>query len=143
MTHSVPAAEAGNMFGKNASAGVINIVTRNPTDTLTGVVQGSYFEGDEYRVAGVVSGPIANNVDGLLSAFTSGYDGITTRYEVDLCGWRQDIADDGQQLVALIKVRTFEEESAGRLAVFVAVRGCIGRFRRIFRILGLCERKVG
>jgi iron complex outermembrane receptor protein len=65
----------GTLFGKNASAGVINIVTRSPTSTLTGAFDGSYYEGDEYRVAGYVSGPITDNLKGLVSAFVGHYDG--------------------------------------------------------------------
>jgi len=65
----------GTLFGKNASAGVVNILTKNPTSNLTGAVEGSYFEGNEYRFAGTVSGPISDKVRALLSGFYGHFDG--------------------------------------------------------------------
>ena len=37
----------GTLFGKNASAGVLNITTKQPTRTFGGTLEGSYFTGDE------------------------------------------------------------------------------------------------
>ena len=66
----------GTLFGKNASAGVINIVTRNPTDAFKAYVDGSAYEGAEYRIKGGISGAIVpGKLDGLISAFTSQYRG--------------------------------------------------------------------
>jgi iron complex outermembrane receptor protein len=66
----------GTLFGKNASAGVINIVTENPTAIPHAFVEGSYFEGNEYRLKGGVSGPIlGDNLEGLISGFYGHYDG--------------------------------------------------------------------
>ena len=46
----------GTLFGKNASAGVINIVSRRPSDTFGASVEGGFFfgNGQEYRVRGKV-----------------------------------------------------------------------------------------
>ena len=41
----------GTLFGKNASAGVVNILTQNPTDYLTGYGEAEYFQGGEMRFA--------------------------------------------------------------------------------------------
>ena len=66
----------GTLFGKNASAGVINIVTRNPTDAFHAYVDGSAYEGAEYRIKAGISGAIVpGKLDGLLSAFTGQYRG--------------------------------------------------------------------
>jgi len=65
----------GTLFGKNASAGVINIVTKSPTSTLTGAVDASYYEGNEYRLAGYVSGPLVDGLKGFASLFAGHYDG--------------------------------------------------------------------
>lgn len=67
----------GTLFGKNASAGAINIVTRQPTEEFHAFTDLSYFtEGDERRAKAGVSGAlIPGQVKGLLSVLTSQYDG--------------------------------------------------------------------
>ena len=66
----------GTLFGKNASAGVINIVTKSPTNTPTGFVDAGYYQGDETRLAAGVSGPIlGDQLKGLVSVFSGAYDG--------------------------------------------------------------------
>jgi iron complex outermembrane receptor protein len=66
----------GTLFGKNASAGVINIVSKTPTNDFHLSAQASYFEGDEYRFRAGASGAIVE--DKLLFSVTgliAGYDG--------------------------------------------------------------------
>ncbi len=65
----------GTLFGKNASAGVVNIITRSPSSTPSGYVDAAYSEGNEYRVGAGVSGPIAAGVYGRLGVLVGGYDG--------------------------------------------------------------------
>jgi iron complex outermembrane receptor protein len=67
----------GTLFGKNASAGVVNIVTSDPQQASRGYVDASYFgEGGEYRLKGGVSGAlIPDQVFGLISALYSRYGG--------------------------------------------------------------------
>jgi outer membrane receptor protein involved in Fe transport len=56
------------LYGKNATAGVINVVTTPPAKQLEGSIEGSYSNLDSslqapvFRVAGTVSGPITDNV---------------------------------------------------------------------------------
>ena len=69
----------GTLFGKNASAGVINIVSKDPTNSPAGYGEASYFSGNEYRVKGGVSGPIIDGkLSGLISAMAARYDGNVT-----------------------------------------------------------------
>lgn len=72
----------GTLFGKNASAGVINIVTNNPTPEPSGYIEGSYYEGDQYRLTGVANGEIIKDVlSGRIALLTSSYKGnITNLY---------------------------------------------------------------
>ena len=65
----------GTLFGKNASAGVINVVTREPGKQLSGYVDAGYFDGGEYKLKANLSGPIGNNWRAGVTGFYSQYDG--------------------------------------------------------------------
>jgi iron complex outermembrane receptor protein len=66
----------GTLFGKNASAGVLNIVTKTPTDTFHAYAEGSYYQGNEYRLSAGVSGAlIPGLLDGQLAGVYADYAG--------------------------------------------------------------------
>jgi iron complex outermembrane recepter protein len=67
----------GTLFGLNAAGGVINVVTTDPTDQLSGYADGSYFGGGgEERFKAGVSGPIdGDKVLGLISGLYTHYEG--------------------------------------------------------------------
>ncbi len=60
----------GTLFGKNASAGVLNIVTARPSNTFGGVASLSYATLDERKLRGSVTGPL---IDGVLAGRLTGY----------------------------------------------------------------------
>jgi iron complex outermembrane receptor protein len=68
----------GTLVGKNASAGVLNIVTRNPTDEFEGRVQATYGEDNEFILRGSLSGPITDTLSVWASAYRSKRDGYIT-----------------------------------------------------------------
>jgi iron complex outermembrane receptor protein len=55
--------------GRTAASGVINIVTRQPSDTTTGDVSVTGTTDSEWRVSGFLSGPITSGLDYGLSAY--------------------------------------------------------------------------
>jgi len=66
----------GTLFGKNASAGVINIVTAIPTQTPHAYFGAGLYQGSEYRADVGASGPIlGDKVLGLIEGFTGQYRG--------------------------------------------------------------------
>jgi iron complex outermembrane receptor protein len=67
----------GTLFGKNASAGVINIVSVKPGDTLGGYVEGGFFggNGDEYRARAAIDLPLSTSIRSRLTGFYDHYDG--------------------------------------------------------------------
>src|SRR6202789_1619998 len=75
----------GTLFGKNASAGVINIVTTDPTTETHGYADGSWYSGgNEYRFKGGVSGAlIGNELLGSVSAVYSPYDDVKVTFNAD------------------------------------------------------------
>ena len=69
----------GTLFGKNASAGVINLTTASPKPEWSGFVEGSYFTGDEYRLTGVANGELAAGLlSGRIAVLHSRYNGNVT-----------------------------------------------------------------
>jgi iron complex outermembrane recepter protein len=80
----------GTLFGKNASAGVINIISQAPTKDFSGYVEAGYATaGSEYRLRGAVNVPLGENVRTRLNGFYSKYDGniINTAVNQRVNGW--------------------------------------------------------
>ena len=67
----------GTLFGKNASAGVINITSVKPGDKLGGYAEAGFFggNGDEYRARAAIDLPLSNTIRSRLTGFYDKYDG--------------------------------------------------------------------
>lgn len=52
----------GTLYGRNATAGAINVLTRDPTDTLDGYISGTIGNYDLRKGEAAVGGPIAENL---------------------------------------------------------------------------------
>lgn len=63
------------LFGKNASAGVISIVTRGPQFEQSGAIEGSIGNYDAYRLKGDITGPLSDTVAYSLSGNYNKRDG--------------------------------------------------------------------
>ena len=68
----------GTLFGKNASAGLVNIVSKGGTEEPELEVRGEWFEGEEYKLRASASGPLSENLSGRVTTFYSSYDGNIT-----------------------------------------------------------------
>lgn len=68
----------GTLFGKNASAGLINVVSKGGTDTLEGEFTVEGYESGEYKGRGTISGPIAQDLTFRANAFYGTYKGNIT-----------------------------------------------------------------
>ncbi len=72
----------GTLFGRNASAGLINIVTRAPEFKFGGVAEATYGNYDNYRFVGGLTGPLigdtlAFRVDGVYNKRDGFYRNVT------------------------------------------------------------------
>ena len=65
----------GTLFGKNASAGVINMTTRDPGQQLDVEGKVAYFQGQEYHVDARVAGPLTDTIGGSLAVLYRDYPG--------------------------------------------------------------------
>lgn len=68
----------GTLFGKNATAGVVNVVTKAPANHLEGSVEGTVAEQGEYRLRGTISGPLSQSVRARLTGYYTNDDGWAT-----------------------------------------------------------------
>lgn len=59
----------GTLFGKNATAGVVQMITARPRHEFGGNVEATIASHEEYRIKGSVTGPITDNLAGRLSAY--------------------------------------------------------------------------
>ncbi|MDE1168325.1 MAG: TonB-dependent receptor [Pseudomonas sp.] len=66
----------GTLFGKNASAGVLNIITKAPTEETHGYVEQSYYQGNESRTRFGIGGALIPGVlKGNITTLIGNYDG--------------------------------------------------------------------
>jgi iron complex outermembrane receptor protein len=65
----------GTLFGKNASAGVVNIVTKRPGDVFGGFIDAAYYEDNEVRMKASVDLPISDNVRSRTTVTWGEFDG--------------------------------------------------------------------
>lgn len=67
----------GTLFGKNASAGVINVVTARPTRELQARADFTVAENNEYRARGSLSGPLSDSLRARISGYYNDVEGTT------------------------------------------------------------------
>ncbi len=67
----------GTLFGKNASAGVINIVSRRPSDSFGASLEGGFFfgNGKEYRARAGIDVPLSEKIGSRFTGFYAKWDG--------------------------------------------------------------------
>ena len=65
----------GTLFGKNSSAGVVNIITKGPTKSLAGDVSVAGFDGGEFRGDFNLSGPISDTMGFAISGVAGDFKG--------------------------------------------------------------------
>ncbi len=65
----------GTLFGKSASAGVVNIVTQDPTKEFSGSVSATAATDGDYRLEAVVSAPLGDSAGVRMSGFFHDYRG--------------------------------------------------------------------
>lgn len=66
----------GTLFGKNATAGVISIVTARPSKELSGKFSASLAEEGQYKASGTLSAPVSDTIGVRLTGFYNNDDGV-------------------------------------------------------------------
>ena len=65
----------GTLFGKNSSAGVVNVVSTRPGTEFGGYVDLSWYEDDEIRLKAAVDTPVSDRLRGRTTATWGNFDG--------------------------------------------------------------------
>jgi len=102
----------GTLYGRNATGGAINVISRAPTDEFEGYVSGLLGSFDRLDLRGAVSGPISENLSARLAVRRLKDDGYTE----DLDPQGGDKVDDND-LTAVrgsLRWKTDSQPSRGR-----------------------------
>ncbi len=70
----------GTLFGKNASAGVVNVITKQPGNKLRAFAEAGYFDRNEYKAKAGISGPLNETFKAGFTGFYGEYDGNIYNY---------------------------------------------------------------
>jgi iron complex outermembrane receptor protein len=98
----------GTLYGRNTEAGVINIVTKQPTDTYEGKLMADYGSYNAHGVKGMLSGPLIS--DTVLVRFAGSYSASD--------GYLTNAFDDDDEVVAHQEV-----DFRGKIALPVKDKG--------------------
>lgn len=117
------------LFGKNSSAGVINIVTAGPTDEFEGFIEGSVTDDDEWRVNASISGPFGKSAGFRLNAYQGDRDGhITNLTDGSQLNGKSDfgvrgklVMDPADNLSLQLVADYSESDSLGNAATFRSI----------------------
>ena len=67
----------GTLFGRNATAGTVNVITRNPTDTLSGYLNAEVGNYNTANIDGAISGPLADGVSARIAVQSRNHSGYS------------------------------------------------------------------
>ena len=76
----------GTLFGKNASAGVVNIVSKRPGSEMGGYVDVSWFEDNEVRVKGAIDLPVSDSIRSRTTMTFGEFDGYIENVSTTAAG---------------------------------------------------------
>jgi iron complex outermembrane receptor protein len=65
----------GTLFGRNATGGLVHVITNQPTDSLDGFLDLTVGSFDQLRVEGAVGGPLSDTISARLSFLRDKHDG--------------------------------------------------------------------
>lgn len=104
----------GTLFGKNAAAGVINIVTKESADILSGSVQATLTSDKEKRLEASISGPLGERSGFRLNAYRTRREGY-----IENLGTGNDVnGENGKGFRARLDLRPFTDLKIKLIADF-------------------------
>jgi iron complex outermembrane recepter protein len=80
----------GTLFGRNATGGLVQLVTKKPTDTWDGYIDQTFESYNGYKTEGAIGGPVTDDLSFRAAFYRSSHDG----YEKNLYPGTQAIGQD-------------------------------------------------
>ena len=74
----------GTLFGRNAVAGTVNLITRAPTETLSGYLNGEIGNYNAFAASGAISGPLGEGVGARIAFQARGHSGYDRNVTNDI-----------------------------------------------------------
>ncbi len=65
----------GTLYGRNATGGSINIITKKPQDEFEGFVDATYGNYNALRLRGAINVPVSDNISARLTMYSDSHDG--------------------------------------------------------------------
>ena len=116
----------GTLYGRNATGGAINVISRAPTDSLEGYVSALYGSFERVDIRGAVSGPLGGGFSARLAARSLKDDGYTEDLDPrgsnkiddnDLQAVRGSLRWEGESLTASL-LADYSEFSNGNTSIY-------------------------
>lgn len=111
----------GTLFGRNTTAGLVQVVTNRPTDSFEGHLEGQVGSFDGRQIEGVISGPLSDAVSGRIALYYDEDDGFQRNLAIpngvrwsarDVMSGRGQLAVDlGSDATLLLKASYTEDRS--------------------------------
>jgi iron complex outermembrane receptor protein len=130
----------GTLFGRNATGGLIHVISAKPSDTFSAFATTTIGSFDQFSTEGAITGPLGEGLRGRLSFTTDYHDGYIdnrigpdpgqTRFWAGRGQIAADIGDNGELTVKLQGMRNRKEHSAGAYSFAAAAPDAdgLGRF---------------
>lgn len=109
----------GTLYGRNTTAGVVNVITRKPDDEFGGDIQVSYGNYDAIKAKGAINIPLSDNWSQRFAGFYSKRDGYVDNLfdgndidDRDMFSIRSSTMWSGDRTDATLVINHFEEDSS-------------------------------
>ena len=108
----------GTLYGRNSSAGSLNMISRKPTDEYSGYLEGEYGEYNHYKLKGALNVPLGERLALRVAGMYLDRDGYTRNQHTgnwiddrELWGLRATLAADlGENTDATLTMSWFDED---------------------------------
>ena len=108
----------GTLYGRNSSAGSLNMISRKPTDEYSGYLEGQYGEFEHYKLKGALNIPLGERLALRVAGMYLDRDGYTRNQHTgnwiddrELWGVRATLAADlGENTDATLTMSWFDED---------------------------------